>query len=281
MPERGRKLTVGFGLVQVPVAMKPLNETQRPIPGKTMCPEHGPNCSQVTVCSAGTPAEHVLEYADKATGYPHPDRAGELVIVEKAVVKELEESRTGTAQIERAVPADSIDAAYFDKVFLVWPQPGAEAAYDVLAAVLREDGIAAVATTVLTKQEETIVFRWSEAFEAVLGHVVRFDSMLRHGEAKLVCAGAEARPAPAPEMVEMGRTLFAQLAGEFDASEVADTLTPLMNDAIRAAANGRVYEVAKPAPAAAPAVDLMAALQASVAASAAPAKKPARKKVAA
>jgi hypothetical protein len=34
LPLRGSKLTLGFGLVSVPVAIKPLAETTRPVPGK-------------------------------------------------------------------------------------------------------------------------------------------------------------------------------------------------------------------------------------------------------
>lgn len=284
-PSRGSKLTLGFGLVNVPIAYKPLAETERPVPGKMACPEHGPHLTQGYTCCVGAEHEHAIANADTVRVFPHPDRPDEFVQVDPSVIEEFAAERTGAAQIERVVDATSIDAAYVDRTYLVWPQAGGEAAFDLLTAVLRGEGKAAVATTVMNKQTRMVVFRWSDELDCLLAHVLRFASRLRHAEVELVKAGAAARPEPAAEMVAAAAQLFASLEGEFDASEVEDEYTPLMQSAIRAAAEGKTFQTAEPKAApVASADDLMAALTASVAAAkptTSAKKKSTRKKVAA
>jgi DNA end-binding protein Ku len=264
-PGRGSKLTLGLGLVNVPVAYKPLNETQRPVPGKLMCPEHGPQLAQGYTCCSGTEHEHAIESAEIVKGFPHPDDPATFVPVDPAVLEEIAESRTGSAQIERIVDASSIDAAYFEKVYLVWPQEGGEAAFDLLAAVLKTEGKAAVTTTVMSKQTRTLVFRWSDELECLLAHVCRFDSQIRHHDVEIVKNATSARPAAPAEQLHAARMLLTSLEGEFDATEVDDEYTPLLRDAIRAAASGATFETKKAASApAASATDLMASLMASL-----------------
>lgn len=263
-PDRGTKLTLGFGLVSVPVAMKPLAETTRPIPGKGMCPQHGPVLNQQAVCSRGTEWEHSISNEEKLIGYPHPHDPTRYVFVEPDVVKSLQEPRTGKAEIEAMVDVASIDPVYLGKSYLVWPQPGGEEAFELLSTVLREGGKAAACTAVLTKQTQTVLFRWSEHFGCVLGHVVQFEQTIRHREVELVRAAAVGRSAPAEAMVAMARTLFAQLESKFEPGDVQDKITPLLQAAIIAADEGSVFEVAEATAPVTAAGDLMAALQASL-----------------
>jgi DNA end-binding protein Ku len=278
-PDRGTKLTLAFpgGLVNVPVALKPLAESARPVPGKTMCPVHGPTCNvpEFVDCGRGTAQEHQVPKHEVQTGYPHPDDKSRFVVVDPLVVKSLKEPKSATAEVEQVVDVDTIDPGYLSKAFVVWPQPGGEQPFDLLATVLREDGKAAVVTTVLSQQTSTLVLRWSEHFGVVLAHVVQYESRLRHKDVELVQLAAAQRPEPAAAMLEVARTLFEQAAGTFDADEVRDELTERMQDAIRAAADGVEYVAPEQPLAAAPAGDLMAQLVASQVAAA---KKPAPRK---
>ena len=156
IPQYGRKLTIGFGLVNVPVKLKPLVETRRPVPGKGMCAEHGPNLVQVSVCSRGTEDEHVVENAEKLTGYPHPDNPEQLVVLDAEVVKAMSEASDNVGSVEKFVDAGEITSTYLDKPFLVWPDTGGEQAFDLLAALLQSDGRAAIVNVVMQKQTETL-----------------------------------------------------------------------------------------------------------------------------
>ena len=265
-PSGGRKLTLGFGLVSVPVAMEPLADSAAPIPGKGMCPLHGPTLNMQSVCSRGSAWEHVVPNEEKLTGYPHPNDPKRYVVVDAEVVKSLSEDRTGLAAVESMVDVATIDPGYLDKAYLVWPQPGGERAFDLLATVLREEGKAAAVTAVLSKQTQTILFRWSQQFGCVLGHVVRFEQQIRHADVELVRTAAAQRPAPIPAELAVARQVFATLEAEFEPGEVQDRITPLLQAAIMAAADGTVFEITEASAPVTGAGDLMAALQASLAA---------------
>ena len=281
-PGRGYKLNLAFGLVNVPVRYKPLNETTTAVAAKMTCAEHGPELKQGYTCSVGTDHEHAIERADIVKSYPHPD-TGQLVIVDPSVIDEFAESKSGNAQIERIVDVSSIDPVYFDKVNLVWPDAGGEPAFDLLTAVLRDEKKAAVTTTVMQKQTQTVVFRWSEELGCLVAHVCRFTTNIRHGDVETVKAIAATRTAPPKEQVAAAKALFATLEGEFDPSAVEDTYTPAVQDAIRQVAAGQPVEVTAKAAPIAKADDLMATLMASIETTKKPATKkaPARKKVAA
>ena len=147
--------------------------------------------------------------------------------------------------------------------------------------MLEQEGKAAVVTTVISKQTQTLVFRWSTALGAMVAHVVHFTSRLRLGDVEVVATAQEAREVD-EATYEMAKTLLGSLEGAFRPEEVVDEFTPMLADLIRATAKGKSYTAPKEA-APAPTVDLVEALKASIAESSAkktPARRP-RKKAAA
>jgi non-homologous end joining protein Ku len=87
-------------------------------------------------------------------------------------------------------------------------------------------------------------------------------------------AHGEARGAPSEKNLAAARALLTSMEGNFSAGEVVDRYTPILEDAVRAAASGVTFTAPKATPVVAT-EDLLDALMASVQ----PAKKPARKKV--
>lgn len=278
---RGSKLSLGFGLMTVPVQVKLLHETSKPVPGHGLCPVHGDTLSSQTLCCEGTPHEHVLASGEKVIGYPHPDDKTRYVPVDPDVLKSLEEQKTGVAQIEALVDFDSIDPVHIGQTFLVWSQPGQEQLYDLFCQAL--EGKAAVVSVVLRKQTQMIAFRWNEELGVLVGHVVRYTNEVRYEDVEKVRASQEERQAPAdPQMLKLAKQVLETLgADEFAAGEVEDQWTPVLQDAIRAADDGRVLTIDVPTAVPSAPVDLMAALQASVAAAEPKPKKAAAKKKAA
>lgn len=262
-PRSSANLTLGFGLVSVPVAMRPIAETGSPVAGKLVCPQHGDNKEQTYLCCGGTPQEHLLKRNEMSTAYEHPDKPGELVIVDPNVLKEIAEERSGQIEVEKFVDVESIDPIYYDKTYLCWPQHGGEQAFDLFAAVLRDEGRAAVSTVVMSKQTVMLVIRWSETTGTLVAHTCRFPSQVRWADAELVSHYANERPQPAEKHLEMARALIEGMVGVFDATEVVDRYTPLLEDAIRAAADGTTFSAPQAVPAAAK-EDLLDALAASV-----------------
>jgi DNA end-binding protein Ku len=270
-PRASANLNVGFGLVSVPFALRPLAETGRAVSGKYVCPQHGPNLTQRYLCSEGTPQEHLLAQGEQVTAYEHPEKPGEFVVVDSNVLREIAEERSGRVEVEKIVDVSTIDPIYFDKTYLCWPQAGGEEAFDLFAAILRAEGKAAVSTVVLSKQTVTLVIRYSPETGTLVAHTCRFHSQVRWADVELVAQGEE-RGAPSEKHLAAARALLSSMEGNFSAGEVVDRYTPMLEDAVRAAASGVTFT----APQATPVVateDLLDALMASVQ----PAKKPARK----
>lgn len=264
--DRAKTMNLGFGLVNFTIRYKPLTEGGSTISAKTLCPEHHIPVKQGEwVCTEG----HNVARDEVIKGYPHPD-SGEYVIVDPSVLDEFAESRTGDASIERIVDPSTIDPAYYDKVYLV---DGATDAYDLFCAYLRTTKKAAVTKTVISKQTQTVVFRWSEDFDCLLAHVCRFTSQIRLGDVASVKGAASMRTAPPKEALELAKQIFAGLEGTFDPTDVEDEWTPAVQDAIRQAAGGKAIPKAAAKKAAAPASDLMATLTASVKSATKPAAK--------
>jgi DNA end-binding protein Ku len=269
-PRASANFVVGFGLVGVPMAMKPIADSGRSVSGKYVCPQHGPNLSQRYLCSEGTPQEHLLESGGQVTAFEHPDKPGEYVVVERQAIEQIAEQRSGDVNVEKIVDVETIDPIFYDKTYLCWAQKGGEVAFELFAAILREEGRAAVATVVISKQTVTLVIRWSETAKTLVAHTCRFESQMRWGDVELV---TNDELEPDEKHYEAAKALMATLVDEWSPGEVVDLYTPMLQEAIRASAKGVTFEMPEETGAAAP-VDLMAALSASVEA----AKKPAPKK---
>lgn len=259
-PRASANLMIQFGLVGVPIAMKPISDSGRSVSGKYVCPQHGPNLQQRYFCSEGTPQEHLLESAEQVTAFEHPDKKGEFVVVESSVISQLAEQRSGEVSVEKIVDAKAIDPIFYDKTYLCWPQKGGETAFELFASVLRDEGKAAVATVVLSKQTATLVLRWSETAGTLVAHTCRFESQMRWDDIELATI-EELKPEK--KHLAAAKALMATLDGEWAPGEVVDLYTPVLQDAIRSSAAGGTFEIEeRPAPV--PAEDLLDALTASV-----------------
>ena len=263
-PGRGYKLNLAFGLVNIPIRYRLVNESGSTISAKTLCPEHHePVKAGLWICSGGTAQEHTVERDEVVKGYPHPDNPSQFVLVETSVLEEFAESKSGNAQIEKMVDVSKIDPIYLDKAYNVWPDVGGQAAFYLLETVCRKKKEAAVTTAVISKQTQTVIFRWSEIEKCMFAHVCHFETKIRRADIEMVKALSAQRTPPPKEQVVAATTLLATLAGEFDPSEVEDTWTPAVQDAIRQVAAGQPVKVAAAAPVA-KADDLMATLMASL-----------------
>lgn len=259
----GGKFTIGFGLVNVPVAFRPLIEPSKPVSGRILCPKHMQPIKQVSRCSEGTKTEHILGHGETVTGYPVPDDPEHFVVLDPAVLAELVEERTGRLELHRVVPIKEVDPLYFAKTYLLWPQDGGEPAFDLLATVLREQGSAAVGSVVLSKQTVNIVIRWSDLTKTLVAHVCEFSSRIRWHDVELVQAASKGRVAPDKNQLVMATQLLSSLPSGFDASEVEDSYSEMLLSAIRSAATNQPIKAGRKK-IAAPTPDLLAALKASI-----------------
>ena len=278
-PARGKKQTIAFGLVNVPVLMKPLITPTKPVSANIICTQHQEKVRMQKVCPCG---DHNVDSDETEKGYM---TGSGYVVLDDAAVDQLIAEKTGELQIDRVVPVSEIDPLYFGKAYLVYPGEGGNSTLDLFAAALRESGKAAVGNAVLGKQTELVVVRWSEATETLVAHGCHYDSYVKWDDVQLVTDAAASRPAPPPAQVKAALDFLDALAGDFDPEAVEDEYYPALEELIDQAASGKPVVVkSKKAEPVVEAPDLMDALRASVSAAKqgkAPAKKPAGKKVAA
>lgn len=267
-PSSGNNLTVAFGLIQVGVKYAPIVESKGRVSGKFLDPATKTPAKQQYVNEAGEPVE-------KITGYPHGDG---FVVLSPGDTDALKSERDGRLELKAFIEPEGIDALYIEKTLLVWPQPGQEASYDVLLAVLRKSGRHLVGTSVLTKSTKVVVLRYFEAAEnegCILAQVCEYDQNVRWGNHRLVVGAASEREPADEALVDMALQVFETLDDTFDLSSVTDEYDERLRAAIVAKAEGKeIVPVKDDAPA--PVADLMEALKATVAASKA-AKKEATK----
>jgi len=258
-PTHGKKLTIGFGLVNINLAMKPLYESRSRPGGKFLAPDMG----AVKQCYRHTVTGAVMERGELITGYLIPGTKDQYVTLDESVVDSLAAERTGRMEINKVVPFDTIDPAHLSSAYMCWSQDGSETAYDLLVAVLQESGQAAVATVVLTKTTQQIVLRWSDELGVLVAHLCEYSEQVRTNDLEAIKNTASSRTAPDQAMVDMAKNIFASLAGSFELDDVEDIYGTALTDAIAAKAAGTPITVKAGVPAA-PVNDLLASLEASV-----------------
>lgn len=262
LPTRGRKQSIAFGIVNIPVQLKPAIEarTKRTISANYVCPTHKVKVSTKRYCP------QCDADVDAVKMYPHE---GDYVQLDEDVLDQIVAEKTGEIRIEHSVKLDDVPRLYLNKPYLVYPGEGGAGTLDVLTEAIRSADAAAVGTAVLGTKTEQIVIYWEPATETLIAHTSYFDADLRWNDIGLVQAAAKSRPAPAAATVKMGVDLLTAMAGDFDPEEVEDEYTPALADAIAQAAGTTPKPKAKAAaaePEEVGADDVMAALKASLAA---------------
>lgn len=280
MPRASAKITLMFGMVSIPIAMRPLTgDRRKDVSGTTLCPQHMEKVSQLYECTHDPEHPHTMKKGETVLGYETAPDSGTYVTLDDDVIESLVADREQAANIRRFVPTSSIDPIYYEKQYTIWPQDGAGTPYDLFLLALRQDDLSAILTATISKQTRTFAVRWCEPQGCLVISLLHFDSDIRWGDGVAIGAGVEARSgAITDEHVTMARSLVTSLLGEFDSDEVTDTYTEALREAIAAAAEGKKPTASKPKPVQAQGADLLASLKASVAATT-PAKKPAKTKV--
>lgn len=253
VPARGQKLTISLGLVNVPVKYAPLVRSGR-TSGKFVDPADKGPVTQQYVNGKG-------EVVKPVTAYDHEQGP---VVLDDEDKKALELERDARLELKAFCEPGAVDSLYIEKTFLVWPEKGQEAGYDLICETLANEDRVLVGTTVIRKSTKALVLRYGQG--CLLAHQCTYDANVAWNDHRLVTMAKSERPAPAKEMLETAVTLFSNLPDEFNFAEVTDEYDERLQAAIDAAAHGRPVEQT-PEAAPTPVVDLMDALRASVAAS--------------
>jgi len=260
MPHGIWKGTLGFGLVSIGVELFSAES-----PGGLSLDmldkrDHGPVGYRKYNKTTG--AE--LESADIVKGYEVSK--GKYVILSTEDLAEANPKSTRTIDVIGFVDADAIGTIYFDKPYVVAPLKGSEKAYALLVQTLEETGKIGLAQIVIrTAQHVAALYPYQEA---IVVHLLRYDSEVRAPSQFGVSEDSAARRGIRPAEITMARQLVESMSTTWDPSEFRDTYHEDLLRLIEARAAG-----AAPAAPVSPddedeprVLDLVAALKRSLAA---------------
>lgn len=254
------KLTITFGMVTVGVGLAPMTD-DRNAPSGHWITKDGKRVKQAWINAA---TGEVVERDALTIAFEYGDK---LVRFEADELDALAAQGDGTIALRACVPVTDIDPLFYEKGYALWPQKASEQAYDLLREALHGSGEALVGTFTpsRSKSPRTLVIRWSDYLGCLVAHSCTYEQNVRVEHAASVRAYDESRPAVAPEMVEMARTILSALPSEFDPALTTDTYAEKLTAAIESKANGIEVEKVEAEPVKVGNADLFAALQASVA----------------
>jgi len=261
--------SLSFGLVSIPVGLAPATkpaarssdvsfrllhrECGTPIKQKRWCPLHDREVG---------PDELVKGWEVTKN---------QFVMIEDADLEAIERANDSRAiEITQFVPAEEVDAIYFDRTYFLVPQqaPAARRPYALLLAAMRETGMAALGRYVQAGKEKLCLVR-AKGDALALETLFLAEDVYSQAE---IDEAVEEIDVKASEL-DLARQLIAGLAGEFEPSETLQSdYRRDLRAMLEAKLEGREISVPEPVEEQ-PTVDLMAALKASVAA--AKTKKPA------
>ncbi len=207
-----------------------------------------------------------VDRAELVKGYEY--EKGKYVIVDPEELETLKFETNKTVEIEKFVPADSIDGLYSDGNYYVAPDGAvAEESFRVFAEAMRRKKVVALGRIVLSGRERIAALQPRGP-----GMVL---TTLRYGkEVRSETAIFEdiKQDAPNKNLLELAEKLVEQNLGDFDPDEYSDRYGDAVLELVKSKLEGRPAEFAEDAPQAANIVSLMDAPKQSVEDSEAPTK---------
>ncbi len=258
--------TLGFGLLQIPVSLYPLERSRElsfhQLDGRDMQPVGYKRYNKTT-------GEEV-PYEEIVRGYEI--EKGEYVVVTDEELAAANVEATRAVDILDFVDPKDIPHAYFERPYLIAPAKRGEKAYAVLRDALTKKERAAIATVVLrTRQHLAAVLVDGESLVLEL---LRFPHELKKADAAAVAKG-DLDPKITDREQSMAEALIDQMTSDWDPSKYTDAYRDDVIAMIeKKAKTGKAVEVSAPKKKASGNVtDLASLLQKSLKKSVAPALK--------
>lgn len=268
--------TISFGLVSVPVDLYPANRPKR-VALRMLSPEGTPLARRYF----DPEEEREVERDDIVRGFELDD--GRMIVVTDEELEALEPAKTRDIDLRRFVPADAIDARFFDRGYFLTPAEGSNKAYRLLAAVMENTGRAGIATFVMRAKEYLIAIFAEKGI--LRAETLRFADELRSPEDVGLPEPAKPKPAAVKQMTTaINKLKKAELAENELRDEWADRLIALVEKKAKSGKDTVDMPEEAEAPADSDIIDLMAVLKRSLEGAkertderAAPKRAPARK----
>lgn len=263
MPRTIWKGAISFGLVNVPVALRPAARENRLdldwLDKRDMAPVGYQRINKRT----GKPieAEHVVK------GFQY--EKGEYVLLSDEDFRQANVEATQTVDIVSFVAVDSIPPYFFETPYYLEPDKRGAKGYALLRETMRKSGQAALALVVLRNRQHLCAMLVRD--DVLVLNTMRFaDEVLPIAEVKAPAAGSKGTSVTAPE-IEMAMRLVKDMSEKWKPEKYRDTYhDDLMARIDEKVAAGKTHELAEPtddapaAPKSAKIIDMMALLQESL-----------------
>jgi DNA end-binding protein Ku len=146
--------TLSFGLVSIPVKLFAATESSAGVSFNLLHAKCGSRLKQPYIC----PKDGEVVSRD-ATVKGYEFQKDRYVTFTPEELKALEQASTQTIEIAEFVPAEKVDALYFEKAYFLGPDKGGARAYRLLAEALRRAGKAAVARYAARGKQYLVMIR--------------------------------------------------------------------------------------------------------------------------
>jgi DNA end-binding protein Ku len=214
MPQAIWKGSIRFGLVNIPVAVYPAEESDEL--SFTLLDRR--DLSPVGYQRINKASGEEVPWSEIVKGYEYED--GEYVVLGDEDFKRANPEATQTVDIVAFVDASQIDPMYFDRPYYLAPIKGGEKGYALLREALAASGKVGVAKVVLRTREHlaAVIPRG----RALVLELLRFPHELRDaGELDLPKAGLEDAGVTKRE-IEMAEKLVEGMVEEWDPTQYKD-----------------------------------------------------------
>jgi DNA end-binding protein Ku len=197
------------------------------------------------------------------------------VVFEQQELRKLQRRTSPAMEIVRSVRLEEIDPVFFETSYYLVPDKGGERAYAILFAALRAGDHVALARVGMHGREHVVIIRAGS--HGMIAHTMFYVDEVRFENEYRTDTGAVSE-----KELDLARTFLTALEAPFAPEEFKDVYREELQAMIaQKAAEAKVaLTPERPAPAAAPVVDILEALRKSIAMAkkpAAPEPQPARK----
>ena len=247
--------TVSFGLVSIPVKLYSATESGASISFNMLHKACGSRLKQQYLCARDG---QVVGRDDMVKGYEFAK--DQYVTFTPEELKELEEKSTQVIEITEFVPAQKVDAVYYDKPYYLGPDKGGDKAYKLLAKAMRESGRVALARYGARGKQYLVMLRPTDDDRLVMQQLhyageVRSASEIPVGETHV----------KEPEL-NLAKQLIDQIASDtFKPEAYEDDVRKRIMEVIERKIEGKEVAISPVEEPKAQVIDLMEALKASLA----------------
>ena len=247
------KGAISFGMVVMPIRLYPATQSKdisfvqlhstchNRIRQKKHCPFH----------------ETIVDQDEIVRGYEYTK--DQYVVMEPSDFEDLPVPSIHTIEIARFIQLSDIDPVFFEKAYVLEPEPVGQKPFYLLKRALESTSRVAIAKVSIRQKEHLCCLR---PYEGALAMATMFYSDEIRSMAELDLPDEEA--AVSDQEMAMATTLIDQLTGPFEPEQYSDEYRSTLERTIEAKLGAAEPLIAAPSPTGGKIIDLMDALKASV-----------------